>query len=315
MTKVSIIVPVFKVENYIGRCIESIQKQTMDDWEMILVDDAGGDESMSVVKDYASKDRRIKYIENNENCGPMVARSKGYSIARGEYVTFVDGDDTLPNDALVHLYETAISTGSDIVVGNMIRIDQSGNRKRNFYHCINKIWSREELLLELLDNEFPHNLCGKMFKKSLFFNANLKNYDGFTNGEDGLLFYQILREVKSLATIENEVYYYWMIDTSSTHKKITESIVRNGAAFAKFRYDFFKNEKIAFEHAFYKNLYYRISMLSHDIPFSKVKRIFKDNGIEVNFSLRNLLKYFSFIRILKLYYDTYLFSFGIHNKK
>lgn len=115
MPQVSIIVPVYKVEPYIRRCLDSIVAQTFTDWECILVDDGSPDKCGVICDEYAAKDSRFKVI-HQENQGVTRARANGTAVARGEWITFVDSDDTLPEKALFYL-QSNISPKVDIVVG------------------------------------------------------------------------------------------------------------------------------------------------------------------------------------------------------
>ena len=100
MPKVSVIIPVYRCRDYIGRCIESLQKQTIADIEIIFVNDCTPDDSVDIIKHYMQYDSRISIINHSRNKGPMMARFNGYSVAKGDYITFMDSDDTLPCDSL-----------------------------------------------------------------------------------------------------------------------------------------------------------------------------------------------------------------------
>ena len=104
MVKFSIVVPIYNVEKYIGELIESLQKQTLKDIEIILVDDGSPDNSGKICDDYAAGDDRITVI-HKKNAGVSAARNDGLAIATGEYIMFCDSDDWLPLDALQKLYE------------------------------------------------------------------------------------------------------------------------------------------------------------------------------------------------------------------
>ena len=93
MTKVSIITPVFNSERFINQCISSIKAQTFLDWEHILVDDCSTDNSSSIIKKFAGKDSRIKYVKLAKNGGPGIARNKGIDLSKGTYISFLDSDD------------------------------------------------------------------------------------------------------------------------------------------------------------------------------------------------------------------------------
>ena len=91
--KISVILPVYNVEPWIGDCIESLKKQRQDGLEFIFVDDCSTDNSIGVVEDWAAKDNRVRIIHNKENIGQGPSRNRGIEIARGEYLSFIDPDD------------------------------------------------------------------------------------------------------------------------------------------------------------------------------------------------------------------------------
>ena len=121
MAKFSVVVPIYKVEKYLPRCIDSLINQTLKDIEIILVDDGSPDGSPAICDEYAAKDNRIKVI-HKKNGGVSAARNDGLKIATGDYIIFCDSDDWMEQDALESLYTKAIETGADIVVGDIYLI-------------------------------------------------------------------------------------------------------------------------------------------------------------------------------------------------
>lgn len=115
MLRISIIVPVYKVEPYIRRCLDSIIAQTFTDWECILVDDGSPDNSGAICDEYAKLDERFQVI-HQKNQGVTRARANGVAVAKGDFITFVDPDDTIPKNALENLYSHT-NDNIDIVVG------------------------------------------------------------------------------------------------------------------------------------------------------------------------------------------------------
>lgn len=228
MTKVSICVPVYNVEQYIGRCLDSLVSQTFKDIEIIVVNDCTPDKSMKIVGEYAKEDDRIKIINHDKNLGLMWTRRTGYIAAKGDYITFCDSDDTLPIDAIETLYNIAMETQADITSGNISYIQRNGNvaTKRSFLkHGTDKISVFKSLLL----GEYAHNLCSKLFSKRILQKYQYKTYEHFVNGEDGCLFYQVVDNSYKIVHIENSVYNYFHNSESSTNviynDKAIESIV------------------------------------------------------------------------------------------
>ncbi len=123
--KVTVVVPVYNVEQYINQCLDSLIKQTLREIEIIVVDDGSPDNCPQIIDEYASKDERITPV-HKQNEGVSVARNVGIEKARGEYLYFVDSDDWLEEDALKTLYEVAQRDHADVVIGDYKRIYYDG---------------------------------------------------------------------------------------------------------------------------------------------------------------------------------------------
>ena len=124
--KVSVIVPVWNPGSGISRCVESLRGQTLEDIEMIFVDDCGTDNAMDVVRAMAMEDPRIRILENPENLGPGISRNNGIDVARGEYFAFIDADDYVNSVFLERLYTKAVADKLDIVKGKIVHEKENG---------------------------------------------------------------------------------------------------------------------------------------------------------------------------------------------
>lgn len=130
MPKISVIIPVYNVENYLRECLDSIINQTFKDIEIICVDDCSTDNSLDILNEYAQKDNRIKVFEQKENSGQGAARNFGISIAQGEYITFVDPDDYIESTMYEKMYNQAKTLNSEIVMCDVQKFfETSGNIK------------------------------------------------------------------------------------------------------------------------------------------------------------------------------------------
>lgn len=164
--KISVIIPVYNVEKYLKRCIESVINQTIKDLEIILVDDGSTDSSGKICDEYAKKDKRIKVI-HKENGGLSDARNAGLDICTGEFVGFVDSDDYVELNMFECLYNDCIINNCDIVFSNKILELDTGNKKYNVNKIFcskveNKIGAMRKILLT------DPAVCDKLFKKELF---------------------------------------------------------------------------------------------------------------------------------------------------
>ncbi len=117
--RVSLIIPIYNVEKYLHECLLSVQRQAMPNFEAILVNDCTPDNSMQIARQFAQSDQRFHILEHEVNQGLGSARNTGMSAAQGEYIFFLDSDDTVPVDAVQILLELADEQEADMVIGNM----------------------------------------------------------------------------------------------------------------------------------------------------------------------------------------------------
>lgn len=235
MTKVSICIPVFRVRKYIEKCLESCVRQTLQDIEIICVDDCGNDGSMEIVKEFSSKDNRVRVISHKQNRGLMQARRTGYMSASGEYITFLDSDDELPLDACEKLYNKAVQDNADVVDGLIEVVDNNGRRKVFNQEALSYGNDSVGVLHSLLAREVSHNLCGKLYSSHLFKNYTYDTYENYTNGEDGILFYQIVKNIHKLVLLNEILYHYNINSESSTNVRLNTGALRSIVMFNKQR--------------------------------------------------------------------------------
>lgn len=224
--KVSVCIPVYNVEKYISRCIESILSQSLKEIEILVINDCTPDSSMEIVKTYAEKDNRLKIIKHDINRGPMAARATGYLASTGDYITFCDSDDALPKNALSELYSAAIRENADIVSGTIKYVPIEGAS----YSWVNKLLygsDKISVFKSLLKNEFGHNVCSKLFRKELLCSFSYKIYEHATNGEDGMLFYQVVDNASKVIVINSIAYEYHENVSSSTHIHLSQKAIDN----------------------------------------------------------------------------------------
>lgn len=202
MAQISIIIPIYKAEKYIDRCISSITNQTFQDFELVLVIDGSPDNSLSICKWFAQSDSRIKII-SQKNSGAHSARLAGFKISSAPYITFVDADDYLPPEALQTLYSIMLK-GYDIVKGVDI---MHPFPKISFY---NIDLDNKEFFKKTYLGEIPAYLWGTLYKRSLFneyvFNLCISNK--LLIGEDWITNLYIGQYINRAIIINKGVYYY-----------------------------------------------------------------------------------------------------------
>ena len=169
MPKISIIIPVYNVEKYLKKCIDSVLAQTFTDFECILVDDGSWDNSPAICDEYAGKDKRVKVI-HKENGGVSSARNAGLDVAQGEWIGFVDSDDWIEHDMLEKMYMKAFSENYDMVWCDYYNYNQNSNE-----HIETNIvgLNKYDIIKKLLSEQLHGSMWNKITKKNLFKNNNI----------------------------------------------------------------------------------------------------------------------------------------------
>ena len=208
---ISIIVPIYKVEKYLDRCINSILNQTFKDFELILVDDGSPDRCGDICEEYAKKDKRIKVI-HKENGGLSDARNAGLDIATGKFIGFIDSDDFIHKDMYMILYDAIIKSKSDISQCKFKYFSKEDELNKNIINDGKyEIYNNIDAIGEVIDNKnLNANVWNKLYKRELF------NDIRFPKGkihEDEFVTYKVFYRAKTVSYVNKELYYYFSNDT------------------------------------------------------------------------------------------------------
>lgn len=209
MPQISILVPIYKVEKYLSRCIESVLAQDFADWELILVDDGSPDRCPEICDEYARKDERIRVV-HKENGGLVSARLAGFQESRGGYLVFLDADDYLLPAALATLYN-AISEGYDMVRSRVHRVAENGMEWDESYSMGHgEMTSHENFQKALVLNEVAPYLHSAIYKASLFNEEVFQNLvrNRISVGEDWITNFCISANVERLLNMDKPTYVY-----------------------------------------------------------------------------------------------------------
>lgn len=294
---ISVVVPIYNVEKYISRCINSIINQTYKNLEIILVDDGSTDKCPLICDNYLNFDKRIKVIHKN-NGGLSDARNSGIEIAQGEYIIFIDSDDYVDNKMIEILYKTIKNENCDIAICNYYMVDEISLKKKSISKLKEKVrivYGKEKF--DYLYNEYKMLSVvawNKLYKKEIF--KDIRYPLGKLN-EDEYIICDILSKANRIAFIKDSLYYYVQRSNSIIHSfnmkrfDILDSI--------KDRAIFFKNNGDVencmstklLEYLLTLNLladYYNSNLRNKAFEMDKVKRIYH---------LRNEIKKYPFKNI------------------
>lgn len=212
---ISIIIPVYNATPYLRRCMDSVLRQTLQDWEIMLVDDGSTDDSGVLCDEYAEKYQNIK-VYHKKNQGASLARKYGFSKVQGDYVTFVDSDDIVEDDYLERLYNAVNQYGVKIAACDQVKhqegteliVDKSGD-------------------VVLLDDQAIHDrffnyqfwgFWGKIYHKSVFDGIYIPEY---TINEDYVVMAQLFDRYKQMAYVPMGLYHYMPHGESLSHQGLS----------------------------------------------------------------------------------------------
>ncbi len=228
---ISIIIPVYNIENYISKCLDSVLAQTYENIEVICVNDQSPDGSRAILGDYAQKDSRIKIIDK-QNEGVSLARNAALEVASGEYIMFVDGDDWIDVDACQVSLETAMNTNTDAVLFGYVREFENASLEKHIFSEAEIIFDKDDCKNILcrrmagpLGEELgtPENadalstIWGKLYRADLIKNNNIifKDIRKIGTFEDGLFNLDCFFYAESAVFINKPFYHYRKTNVSS----------------------------------------------------------------------------------------------------
>lgn len=208
---VSVIVPIYKVEHYLSRCVDSILAQTYTNLEVILVDDGSPDNCPSICDEYAKKDSRVKVV-HKKNGGLSSARNAGLDVANGKYISFIDSDDWVENCFIENLVNALESENADMSACKFCRTKGDVATREWFIEAV-KVIKEEKFASIFLESSYAGYACNKLFKSDIIKNNNLRFDEKIFNGEDFPFTTEYILYVNKVAYIEQDLYYYYFRET------------------------------------------------------------------------------------------------------
>lgn len=292
MPSISVIVPVYNVEKFLNRCVDSILSQTFTDFELILVDDGSPDNCPAICDDYAQKDCRV-YVIHQNNKGVSAARNTGIEYAEGRYIAFADSDDYLDKNWLQQLHSAVSSSNAELVQSGFIWVDGNGREiKRTVrYTGIWEITSQSDYIEYLIYNVLYHGngweVWTALFDSTIIKNHSIRFCTTCNNFAEDLGFVlEYLLYCKKIISIEDCCYYYVQHEGSmmASSKDIVKLDAVNEVAI-QFGRRFFKEITGKHNRKKYSILYYLImnnQYIKIDLYSDERKRICNVNKEIVN---------------------------------
>lgn len=218
--QLSIIIPVYKVEDYLAACLDSIIAQSFQNWEVIAVDDGSPDGSGAILDQYAQKDKRIRAI-HKANGGVSSARNAGLAAAKGEYIGFVDGDDRLLPEMYQNLMAEAMQGGYDIVQCDYHHLYEDGSVLPDHPVPPPKAWNdSSSATAAYLNTEIAACVWNKVFRREVI--CSLRFDENLIIAEDGYFVFEACMRAESVKRISHVGYLYLQRQSSAIHARLTE---------------------------------------------------------------------------------------------
>ena len=222
MPLLSVIVPVYEVEKYLKKCVDSLLNQTFRNLEIILVDDGSPDGCPAICDDYGRRDSRIRVL-HKENAGQAIARNRALDLCTGDYVTFVDSDDWIEPDTYQCAMEAAAKTGAPIVCFGRYDVKEAtGERKKGLCPDKEEVLSKTEMLRRMFTWQgCDCSPCDKIFKRWLFDGIRFPEESG---SEDLAILYKLVIRAGKTAMVPRPFYNYLQRSGSTSYGQVSEKI-------------------------------------------------------------------------------------------
>lgn len=205
---ISIIIPVYNVEHYLKRCVDSVLHQENVSFEIILVDDGSTDSSGKICDKYAKEHTKVRCI-HTPNAGPSTAKNIGYDVSSGDYVAFIDSDDEVKPNMFSEMLQSAYLHNADIVCCNYIQIDEEGNYSHTEHTGQNFVLTQDEALKAILIKDKIYSQCWtKIYKRKTMQENGVRNTEGLKTEEDFIYNIQAFACSKTICIVDKPLYIY-----------------------------------------------------------------------------------------------------------
>ncbi|RDI45706.1 glycosyltransferase family 2 protein [Falsibacillus pallidus] len=302
--KVSIVVPIYNVDKYLVRCLDSLLNQTLKDIEIICVNDGSSDASLPILEKYEEIDKRINII-NKVNGGVSSARNCGIDAARGEYIGFVDPDDWVDHDMYLSLYKTAISDKADIVMCSYIREFSNHSKEKKFNFPEKSIFENQSVksnimrkLIGPLNEEVANpelmdawgTVWSKLFRADIIKSNEIRFTDLNVIGtnEDLLFNIQVINFAQTFVFLNKPYYHYWRANSGSVTTGFKPLLFDQWLNLYHLIEEFIKKNSLSEE--YYSALNNRMCLGTLGLGLNTISKENKDSSFKKIKHLKHILK-------------------------
>ncbi|WP_416828188.1 glycosyltransferase family 2 protein [Ectobacillus polymachus] len=300
---VSIIIPVYNAELYLDNCIRSVLAQTYKNIEVILINDGSIDKSAEICDKYVNKYKNVKVI-HQKNCGPSIARNMGISASKGQYIQFVDSDDSIEPNMTEKLINAMNKKNNLVICGIKVINSKLGNVIEEFSSPIDGIFTSKEFVEnfgDFLKNGLINSPCNKLYDKKIIKNNSIQFNENLNMGEDLLFNIEYLNDCNNIAIIKDKLYNYIKF---SNEKSLTVSykpsffetqqmLFQNIRNFLLSKENYSGNNKLFIEKNYSGNVVGCLVNLFHkDSGLTRINKKEQIKNIVFDDSVRRSIKYF-----------------------
>ena len=267
MPKISVIIPIYNVEEYLPACLDSLLSQTFTDWEAVCVVDGSPDNSGEILKEYALKDSRIRAVFQ-ENRGVSATRNTGLGLATGEYACYLDSDDEYSPFFLERMYDAVRDGKADIAYCEIARdkkLLSTAPVAPNYHDNVFENFVTKKLDIKIYT---PNKIFRRDLINDIFFPENI------AIGEDAVYIYKIMYRTKKIAYVPERLYYYRDRSGSAVNTSLSEKIIMNNFMVAELILKEFKDKEMSCLSRKYVNR----RMAYRFFKFAVTEPIHSDNG-------------------------------------
>ena len=218
--KISVIVPVYKAEQYLPRCIDSILAQSFTDFELLLIEDGTPDNSGSICDEYAAKDERIR-VFHNPNQGVSATREFGVQHAQGDFIQFVDSDDWIESSMFELMYDQAIQEQADIVGCNFTEVYKDHNHEVRCYYE-----TKDSFVCDIIASYWGV-VWKHLVKRCLYIDNDIHFPKGINGGEDYIVCVKLFTNAKQVTCVDKSLYNYNRANESSIMSSFSQKKVKD----------------------------------------------------------------------------------------
>ena len=268
--KISIIVPVYKVEQYLPKCIDSILSQTYPNWELLLIDDGSPDNSGNICDEYAQQDKRIR-VFHKENGGVSSARNLGLDYADGDYVMFVDSDDWLSYDCLQVCVNEVEANKLDALQFGFTSITE--NNEKRLVKNLSSILDGEQYIKL---NNFNVCVWGGIYKREIIEEYKLRFPKELKLAEDQIFVLSFFKHTRRIKYMDRAMYYYLQRSDSAVHTPTSEDMLKSCEYLISCSKEWFASKSFIDSMIV---LFIMDMIKNNDVPYKKLKCIYNQQNV------------------------------------